>query len=372
MSQTRQPPHIVFTGGGTGGHLFPALAVAELLVRDLPEMRITFAGKGNHFERAHVAAAGFEYLPLRCAPAPRSPRAVLSFIAGNLTGYRTAQRFLARQNAAIVVGLGGYASFPMGFAAVRRGVPLVLLEQNAVPGRATRWLAPSAKLVCTAMEQAKPYLRVRGALRVTGNPIRDGFARLASSIDATGGNGRPGQLLVLGGSGGARTLNESVPRALYKARSHLAGWKIVHQSGQSEPESVRQLYGKLGLEATVVPFITDMAGVLARTDLAICRSGGTTLAELAAAGVPAILLPYPHAADDHQRKNADVFTASGGCQTLDERELSGRLDNHLAHSLSDLLGDPERRATMSRAIRRLAHPVATWDVATMIRHMVGR
>lgn len=380
--------HVVFTGGGTGGHLFPGLAVAGHLAGAMPGVRITFAGCGNRFERRHVAGAGFEYLALRSHPLPRRLPEAFSFLADNLAGYWAGGRFLAEKRVAVVVGLGGYASVPMARAAVRRGVPLVLLEQNAVPGRATRWLAPSATLVCTAFEQAGRYFRSPCPVRVTGNPIRTGFSPAlsgngrshsgrngsggpAAAAPRSNGNGTARRLVILGGSGGARSLNENVPRALYKAAPGLAGWTIVHQSGEPDLDATRQLYRKLGIEATVVPFLADMPWILARSDLAVCRAGGTTLAELAAAGVPAILLPYPHATDNHQRRNADVFASSGGCLTLDERELAGRLDNHLAGAVATLVGDARRRAAMSESIRRLAQPDATWDVATVIRRLAS-
>ena len=346
---TPNPLHIVFAGGGTGGHLFPGLAVAERLLGERPRMRITFAGSGKQFERRQVAAAGFEYVALRCRPAPRQWSELLPSLAENLAGYRAAGRFLKQQQVTAVVGLGGYASVPMARAAAARRVPLVLLEQNVIPGRANRWLARSATLVCTAFQETGWDLRLRCPWRVTGNPIRGGF----------GSTTRPPlraarhQLLILGGSNGARAINESVPRALCRVRSRLHGWKIVHQSGESGLEATGGLYRKL-------------PEVLAATDLAVCRAGGTTLAELAAAAVPAVLLPYPHAADDHQRRNAELFTASGGSVTLDQRELSGRLDDHLAAVLSGLLGDGNKRGRMSAAMLRLARPRAARDVAELI------
>jgi UDP-N-acetylglucosamine--N-acetylmuramyl-(pentapeptide) pyrophosphoryl-undecaprenol N-acetylglucosamine transferase len=364
------------------------LAVAERLRDDLRRGRVTFVGSGRPFERRHVADAGFEYLSLPCRPLPRRLRDLYPFVADNFHGYCEAGKFLGREQVSIVVGLGGYGSVPTSRAAIRRGVPLILLEQNAVPGRATRWLAPRATLVCTAFEQANRYLGSRCPVRVTGNPIRSRFAyelavrgrsardngepaRSAASSRLTSDNHRSKVLLVLGGSSGARSLNQHVPRALAKVGPGLRGWKIAHQTGSADLAPTRRLYRKLGLKAIVVPFITEMPRVLARTDLAVCRAGGTTLAELAATGVPAILVPYPHATDDHQRRNADVFTASGASLTLDERDLPGRLDDHLAGAVALLFGNPAQRAAMSRAVRRLAQPDAAWDVATMIRQVAA-
>ena len=395
MTSTGPHPHIVFAGGGTGGHLFPGLAVAQRLTGDVPQIQITFAGSGRQFERRQVAAAGFEYLPLPCHPLPRKLRDVFPFVTDNLHGYREARQFLGGQRVSAVVGLGGYASVPMARAAIRRGVPLVLLEQNAVPGRATRWLAPAAALVCTAFAEAGRSLGSRCAVRVTGNPLRPHFTRRLPAEEARAANGRrrvhgahtsPSPvdssnrsngdnrskvLLVVGGTGGARSLNQNVPWAIHKVGAALRGWKIAHQSGSAELDATRELYRKLGLKATVVPFIANMPQVLGQVDLVICRAGGTTLAELAATGVPAILLPYPLAADDHQRKNADVFSGADACLTLDERELPGRIDDHLAGAVALLTGNPAKRAAMAEAMRGLALPDATWDVATMVRQVAA-
>jgi len=361
----RSPIHIVLTGGGTGGHLFPALAVAAKLAGSLSRPRITLAGSGKDFERQHAAAAGFEYLAFRCRPMPRRPHEAYSFLTDNLAGYREAKRFLQGQEVSAVVGLGGYASVPMARSAAVGNVPLILLEQNVVLGRANQWLARSAALVCTAFEQTGRDRHRRCPWRVTGTPIRDGFCRQSPARRSER------RLLILGGSGGAQTLNENLPRALHKLGSRLSGWQIVHQSGTSRPEATRELYRKLGLRATVTPFIADVPGELAAADLAVCRAGGTTLAELAAAGVPAVLLPYPHAADDHQRKNAELFAAAGGALLVHQQELPGRLDDRLAAELSELLDKPATRIGMSSAMRRLARPNAAAEVAALILETIG-
>jgi UDP-N-acetylglucosamine--N-acetylmuramyl-(pentapeptide) pyrophosphoryl-undecaprenol N-acetylglucosamine transferase len=387
--------HIVFSGGGTGGHLFPGLAVAERLAAMVPRLRITFCGGGKPFERKYVTGAGFEYLTLPVRPLPRGAREAVAFVVENLAGYLAAGRFLREQRVAAVVGLGGYASVPMARAATRRRVPLVLMEQNVMPGRSTRWLAHRATLVCTAFDETGVGLRCRCPVRATGNPVRAEFDRLGATGFASAGLTatlakpvaphagldlpppplvlRPPdrQLLVLGGSGGARSLNENVPRALYKIRPQLAGWQIVHQSGESQFDSTRTLYAKLDLAATVVPFLGDMPVALAASDLAVCRAGGTSLAELAAAGVPAVLLPYPHATDDHQAANARHFAAGGGCVTIDEREVAGRLDDQLADMLCFLFANDDLRERMSAAMHELARPNAAEDVAELIWSIVS-
>jgi UDP-N-acetylglucosamine--N-acetylmuramyl-(pentapeptide) pyrophosphoryl-undecaprenol N-acetylglucosamine transferase len=391
------PAHVVFAGGGTGGHLFPGLAVAARLADEMPMVRISFAGSGKDFERRQVAAAGFDYVPIACAPLPRRLRDVPGFVLANLSGYRAAKRFLAGQQVAAVVGLGGYASVPMARAAVRRGVALLLLEQNAVPGRATRWLARSAAMVCTAFRQCDGYLPARCPVRLTGNPIRGGFLctphapreadrtlHALREADRTLHALREAEphaereeydaranLLVLGGSAGARPLNEHVPQALARIRPMLAGWTIVHQSGPADVGRTQELYDACGLPAIVAAFLSDMPQTLAHTRLAICRAGGTTLAELAASGVPAVLVPYPHAADDHQGQNAASFAASGGCLVIDQRDGRLPLADRLAEVLGPLVADPSRLETMSFSIRRLAKPAAAAVIAAVIRQAVA-
>ncbi len=358
---TNHPLHIVFAGGGTGGHLFPGLAVARQIADRIPSARITFVGSGKQFEWRQVSAAGFEYLALPCRPLPRQACRVVRFMIENLAAYLAAGRFLDEESVAAVVGLGGYVSVPTARAAARRRLPLVLLEQNVMPGRATRWLARSAACVCTAFEQTRSRLASRCVVQTTGNPIRAGFGRNGPAETTT-----QRRLLILGGTNGAQSLNQEVPRAVYKVRSRLAGWQIVHQSGQADVQSTQKLYDQFGLEASVVPFVTNMPGMLSATGLCVCRAGGTTLAELAAAALPAVLLPYPHATDDHQRANADLFSAAGGAVTLDSREMGGQLDNHLSDLLDSLLGDSLRRARMSAAMGRLARPNAARDVADIV------
>jgi len=376
--------HIVFAGGGTAGHLFPGLAVAAELAALPDAPQITFAGSGKPLEERLVADAGFGYLPVRCAPLPRGMRGMWRFVGRNLSGFQAARRYLQRNKCNLVVGLGGYASLPTCGAARTMGIPLVLLEQNVYPGKANRWLASGAELICAAWAETRKHFHKVGPVRVTGNPIRAGFRRhsnlpereaSASFIGEAERNQRRGwrhRILVLGGSGGAGSLNEFVPRALYKLRDQLNGWQIVHQTGTRDVAATEELYHKLALEALVAPFVQNMPSVLRRTDVAICRAGGTTLAELAATGVPAVLVPYPHAAQDHQRLNAEMFTSSGAARMVDERNRSTRLDDALARTLFDLLADAGVRSKMSSAMLQLARPDAAWQVAMMVHELAGQ
>ncbi len=324
--------HIILAGGGTAGHLFPGLAVAEALAASGLMLQLTVFGSGKPFEREHVATAGHDYVPLRCRPLPTHPGEAWRFLADNLSGYYTARRFLRQNDVSLIVGLGGYASAAATRAAASRRIPYILLEQNVVPGKATRWLASRATAICAGFVEARAHLRVAARVRVTGTPVRSEFARLGCPLAPGADRGLPPRLIVLGGSGGSRTLNENVPRAIYKARAALAGWEIVHQTGGHDAQATALIYGKLGLSARVAPFFADLPQLLATSALAVSRAGGTTLAELAVCGVPSILVPYPHAADNHQRRNAESFVAAGAARMVDARDVEGRLDNALARA----------------------------------------
>jgi UDP-N-acetylglucosamine--N-acetylmuramyl-(pentapeptide) pyrophosphoryl-undecaprenol N-acetylglucosamine transferase len=365
--------HIVFAGGGTAGHLFPGLAVAEMLRRW--NWRITFVGTGKTFERRYVAAAGHEYLVLPSRPFSRRVREAILFLADNVSGYYAAKRFLPAESATLVVGLGGYASGATTRAARTLGIPYLLMEQNAYPGKATRWLADGAELVCAALTEVRSHLAPGCRVRTTGTPVRREFLRYrAATEERLAGNVAPGQkerrprLIVLGGSGGARAINEHVPAAVYKAGRALSGWEIVHQTGERDQGATTARYEKFGIVARVAPFFDDLPRLLSDSELAISRAGGSTLAELAVCAVPVILLPYPHAADDHQRKNADAFAAAGAAQIVDQREVTGRLDNAIASVIVDLAGNAALRQQMAHNLARVARPDAARQVA---QHLAG-
>ncbi|REK15760.1 MAG: undecaprenyldiphospho-muramoylpentapeptide beta-N-acetylglucosaminyltransferase [Planctomycetota bacterium] len=363
--------HILFAGGGTAGHLFPGLAVAEYLREQAPRLRLTFAGTGKAFEQRHVERAAFDYVTLACRPFPRSAADALRFVAENFSGYYAARRYLRGQRVSLVVGLGGYASVPAARAAAGMGIPYLLLEQNAVPGRATRWLAPQAVTVCSAFEGLRPQLRKGCRVRVTGNPLRKSLVEhTAAQHNLPDRFGGRRTVLVLGGSGGARSLNEQAPRALYKAGAVLHGWKVVHQTGDRDVARTTELYRKLGIAAEVAPFLEELPRLMRESHLAVSRAGGTTLAELAASGLPAVVLPYPAATADHQRKNAEVFAAAGACRIVDEHG-SGRLDDRLAQAFIELAADHPQRVRMAQAMATLARRRATQRVAQCVASLLA-
>jgi UDP-N-acetylglucosamine--N-acetylmuramyl-(pentapeptide) pyrophosphoryl-undecaprenol N-acetylglucosamine transferase len=236
-------------------------------------------------------------------------------------------------------------------------IPVVLLEQNTVPGRATRWLSRGAALTCVSYAETLGFLRRSSATAVTGNPVRRVIADLAAAArttDPTAGS----TVLVLGGSQGAAALNTAVPEAFRQLRAAIPALRIVHQTGISDSEGTRRAYAELGVEAHVEAFFSNLSDWYAQATVAISRAGATTLAELACAGIPAILVPYPHAAANHQWHNARFHERTGGAILLEQNAASDTLASRLASELSILLQDGSRLERMSQAMRSVSKPDA--------------
>ena len=378
-------PHVLFAGGGSASHLYPGMAVAEHLRRIMPGALVTFAGTGAARERHTVRIAGHHYSTIPTHPMPRNPLQAVRFVTDNVAGYCAARWMLREQRVSLVVGLGGSTSVAVVRAAVARGIPVVLLEQNAVPGRTTRWLSRAAAMVCAAFEEVRPHLHVQAPVTVTGNPCRMVFedlykrtagqaASVRAGLAATGGSisgavtgpTRQHRLVMLGGSGGARSLNESMPAALKRLGDRLHDWQIVHQTGDGQLQETESRYAQLGMKALAVTHIDEIASVLFASDVVVSRASGTTLAELALAGVPALLVPFPQAADNHQTANAKVYTAASACRMVDESQQSGALDAALARELESLISDHHLRNEMGRNMQKLARPQAAAQIAGAI------
>lgn len=369
-------PHVLFAGGGTAGHLYPGLAVAEHLSRRLPQAIITFAGGGAARERHVVRHAGYHYTMIPAQPAPQTPLAALRFVTDNVAGYCAARWMLREQQVSLVVGLGGYTSAAVVRAAVARGIPIILLEQNAIPGRTTRWMSRTSSMICAGFEEIRPHLDVQAPVTVTGNPARPAFeqlyARRKNSAVEHDETSRQRRLVILGGAGGARSLNETMPAVLKSLGDRIADWQIVHQTGEGQLAETEGRYRQLGVDALPVSFIDEVASVMFASDAVICRAGGTTLAELALAGIPALLVPYPRAADNHQAANAKVFQAAGACRLVDEPVHAGSLEKALTREVDGLLTDHALRQEMARNMHGLARPAAAADIAAAVsEHLLG-
>jgi UDP-N-acetylglucosamine--N-acetylmuramyl-(pentapeptide) pyrophosphoryl-undecaprenol N-acetylglucosamine transferase len=353
---------VLIAGGGTGGHLFPGIAVAQELKQRLGA-EVSFVGSSYGIESRAVPRAGFpvDLLPIRGLLGEGAAGMLRAFWRLPLSTV-AAWRVLARRRPELVIGVGGYASFPAVVAALVRRIPVVLLEQNAKPGLTTRLLARFARCVCVSMPQAREALRGARVV-VTGNPIR-GFGASVERSTAAGafelaaarrdlGTSSPGfRLLVFGGSAGAHRLNQIVPEAARRVGRKLA---IVHQTGAADRAAVENAYRVAGLEAEVHEFIDDMPREYARADLVVCRAGATTLAELTALGVPAILVPYPFAAADHQRWNAAALVDAGAAWMILDRDLD---PEQLGALMRRAIDDPATLATMRERARLLGRPDA--------------
>lgn len=357
------PPAYLFAGGGTGGHLFPGIAVAEELRRRQPNCRVLFVGSEREVEQKIIAASGFPHVSLPVEPLAATRHHPFRFLARNWSAWRESRRLIHHERPAAVIGLGGLASVPLVLAAGRQ-CPVILLEQNVLAGNANRVLARRARAVCVSFEESRGDLPRAAQVVVTGNPVRDAIASLARSLQART-NHQP-LLLILGGSQGARTLNETVSRALPEMADALRGWRVVHQTGALDFETVREAYRSSNVPVTVAPFFDDMLSLYAEARMALSRAGATTLAELACAGCPTILFPYRHAARDHQRRNAEIAAAAGAAEMILESEDPAVSSNELAARLSSLIIDDERRESMSRAMRKLSRPDAAAAVANVI------
>ena len=335
--------------GGTGGHVFPGLAVADCL-RDAG-WRVVWLGAKTGMEATLVPKHGYEMAWVSFSGLRgRGPAALFLFPAKLLLAFWQSARAILAKRPDVVLGMGGYMSFPGGVMAALLGKPLVVHEQNSVPGLANKVLASVADRVLCAF----PGALKRGT--VTGNPVRPEIAAIAAPETRYAERSGPLRVLVVGGSLGAKALNDIVPRALALLTSERP--LVTHQSGAQHVESLRRAYSAAGVSAKTPAFIEDMAAAYAEADLVVCRAGATTVAEIAVAGVASILVPFPHAVDDHQTVNARFLADAGAAVLAPQNELS---PERLAGLIAGF--DRERLREMAKRARSLGRPEATRHVA---------
>jgi len=357
---TTPPKTIVFAGGGSGGHLFPGIAVAQILMASGRPVKCVFVGSSRSVERQIVADHGFEHVALPVEPSSTLLTRPVRFANRLWQSAQAASDFLPSCGASLVVGLGGFASVPVVWAARLAGVPLVLLEQNAVPGRATSWLCRRANLTCLGFSDAARRLPRTATHLVTGNPVRAPIAALAGEPAA---NGERRSVVVLGGSQGSLALNEAFVGCVEQLRDHFADWNIVHQTGARDVDQVKRRYAAAGVNAQVAAFFDDPVTLYRSAALAVSRAGALTLSELACAGVPAVLIPYPKAIRNHQRLNAYTFEHVGAARVVRQSSDPDKTRLHLQDELAALLPNADLRNRMARAMRSLARPDAAAVVA---------
>jgi UDP-N-acetylglucosamine--N-acetylmuramyl-(pentapeptide) pyrophosphoryl-undecaprenol N-acetylglucosamine transferase len=370
-----QPLRVLIAGGGTGGHLYPGIAVARALVGRTPDAVVTFAGTAKGIESRVVPREGFELDVLRSAGLKgASPLALLRGLALLPLSGIDAWRIISRRSPDVVIGVGGYSSGPVVLAAVLRRIPTLLLEQNAVPGLTNRLLARFVSAAAVTFETTETYFGRRGF--VAGNPVRPEFLTPRTNTDTHGEIARssgsaaagPPRILIFGGSQGAHAINMAMVEAAPRLAAHPGGMAVTHQTGERDLERVTDGYRRAGLEARVEPFLFAMGREMSDADLVVSRAGATTIAELTAAGRPAVLVPLPTAADDHQRRNAEVLAAAGAAEVIDQKELTGE---RIAERIAALLADRARLDAMSSAMRRLAKPDAAGTIVDKAVELAG-
>ena len=339
---------IVIAAGGTGGHLYPAVALAREFLRRDPSTSILFVGTARGIESRVLAHEGFELAMITAKPV--MGKGLLDVLKGILSvpiGIRESLDILKRRQADLVIGVGGYTSPTMLVAAALKGIARVILEPNAHPGMANKVVAPFAQRIFLAFESAGTSFD-RRKVHVVGTPIRQEFLVQPTDNASIKQDGR--HVLIFGGSQGARAINSAVLEGLPLLSQRLPGLTITHQTGEGDFERVREAYRTLGIRAKVVPFLYDMPAVLRTADLVVARSGAMTIAELTACGKPAILIPLPTAIYDHQMKNARAMEAAGGAIVLPQAGLTGV---KLGTMIEAVLSDPQRLEKMQRKSREM-------------------
>lgn len=352
---------VLFAAGGTGGHIFPAIAVANEVLRRDETSEVLFVGTARGLETRIVPEAGFQLSLINSAGLKN-----VGFV-GKLKGvsvlpksFIEARQIIRQFRPHVVVGAGGYVSGPVLLMAAIMGVPTLVMDSNALPGFTNRQLARFVDKAALTFEASLPYFGKKGV--VTGNPVRKEFFEVPPKQRS-----EVAHLLIFGGSQGARAINNAMADAL----PHLAELKdrltITHQTGEADFEKIRELYGRSDYPmADVRPFIANMFEEFARADLVICRAGATTCAELAAAGKASIMIPLPTAADDHQRKNAEALEESGAAKMLLQADLNGE---KLAELIRTTIGDAEKLSAMEAAAKAMGRADAAERTADLIEEL---
>jgi UDP-N-acetylglucosamine--N-acetylmuramyl-(pentapeptide) pyrophosphoryl-undecaprenol N-acetylglucosamine transferase len=365
---------VLIAGGGTGGHLYPGIALAREIKRRDARTDVTFVGTAAGVEARVIPREGFplELIRVSGLKGMSGLKRLKGLALLPLAGI-DAWRIVSRRRPDVVVGVGGFSSGPVLMVAALRGYPTMLLEQNALPGITNRLLARFVRAAALTFDDALKYFPGTGF--VAGNPVRSEFFRPASALSELPGARMKeaddrdvspppaARVLIFGGSQGAHAINLAMVEAATRLATADTRLAITHQTGERDVELVRAAYHSAGLQARVEAFLFEMDREMTAADFVVARAGATTLSELAAARRPAILVPLSTATDDHQRKNADVIARAGGAEVIDERALTGE---RLAERILALAADPARREQMAVAVQRFARPDAAARIADRV------
>jgi len=343
---------IIIAGGGTGGHLFPGIAVAEEFQKRDPQNRVIFIGTRRGIEHRLLGTLGYELRLIEVEGLKgRGLKALIKGAWAIPVSMMQSRRILADFRPDVVLGVGGYASGPAVMAAYLMGCPTAIAEQNALAGNTNRILGKFVDRIFLTYEQSKGRFPAR-KVSVTGNPVRAAFA---ASLKESPKTRAFRQILIFGGSQGAAAINKTVVAMLPLLQKIKDRVRVVHQTGERDEETVRQAYAKAGMEAEVRPFIVDMVSAYAASDLIICRAGATSLAEITVAGKASVLIPFPYAADDHQTENARAMVEAGAAAMIRESDLTAET---LYSLVASLLGDDKKLRDMEEKSKALGRPDA--------------
>ncbi len=349
----------VIAGGGTGGHVIPALAIAQEL-RSHFRAEVLFIGTARGIENRLVPQAGHTLELIEVGALKNvSLLTRLSTVLALPRAIARAWQIIAEFRPEVVIGVGGYASGPGMLAASMSGHPTLAFEPNVVPGFANRVVAPMVSAAAVHFEETCQYFR---RCYVTGVPVRRAFFEIAPKQ-----GGRP-TLLIFGGSQGASAINRAVLEAIPALYQRIPGLHVIHQTGERDYQAAQPVYLNAGASAEIAPFIEQMPDAFRRADLLVCRSGASTVAEITAAGKPAVFIPFPHAADDHQRRNAQALERAGAAVLIRESDLT---PERLVETVALLLNDSACLARMAESARALAHPDAAQQIAALAARLAG-
>jgi UDP-N-acetylglucosamine--N-acetylmuramyl-(pentapeptide) pyrophosphoryl-undecaprenol N-acetylglucosamine transferase len=365
---------IFFAGGGTGGHLYPGIAVAEALRTAMPDAECVFLCTEKEIDRVILEPTGFEFVPQPIVPPVRTIGGLLKF----WKGWRETKDIVAKQlrerQPAAVLGLGGYAAGVGVKMAALKKIPTAIVNPDVIPGKANQYLMRYVQAVCCQFEQTAEHVSAnrRDKLKVTGCPIRSDMRTLPPRAQAAGRlslDPKLQTLVVTGASLGAQTVNEAVLEMLGVMK--IQGWQVLHLSGREHAAVVREGYRSSNVPARVVDFTPAMADVWAVADLAIARAGASSCAELTACGIPSILMPYPYHRDMHQRANAQVLADAGAAILIDDEKDRRKNADKIRPAVESLVTDGAKRAAMATAARSLGKPDASGQVAAILAQMAS-
>ncbi|MGE5453584.1 MAG: undecaprenyldiphospho-muramoylpentapeptide beta-N-acetylglucosaminyltransferase [Methylocystaceae bacterium] len=358
---------LLISGGGTGGHIYPALALAEGLKQAIPDSEFLFVGAQGGLEEKIVPAAGYRLKTLNISGLDRrSPRKAIASVFKIPSALREARRLVKELKPDVVVGTGGYASFPVLYAASRQGIPTAIHEQNAYPGIVNRFLASRVDLVMLTFAEAGDRLKAK-RLVTTGLPVREAVLK-ASEKRRNHKNSRENQvftLLAFGGSLGAQVINQAVWELVSKLPEDFRVIWVTGRATYNEWQEKLQSIPGLGGQVDIHPYLDDIEIAMAASSLALCRAGASTLAELTIMGLPALLIPYPHAAENHQEKNARALETAGGAHVIINAELNGQ------RLMDEILAVKSQLGAMALAMRAQSTPNARQQMVALISDLGG-